>query len=190
MGLAIFDPARACVIVIDVQDRLAATMPERDAIVACVSRLVRVAGELGVPVIYTQQYTCGLGPTVEELLPVLTNARGPIEKLSFDCCAEPALVSAVQETGREQIVLMGMEAHICVTQTALHLLRDGYDVQVVADAVCSARAYDRDIALERLRSAGAQITTAEAVIYEGVGKAGTELFRRVLAIVKEKDTAE
>ncbi|MDO9556730.1 MAG: isochorismatase family protein [Coriobacteriia bacterium] len=184
------DVADVVIVVIDAQERLAAAMSRRDAVVSVISRLVRVAGELSVPVVYTEQYPEGLGHTVSELRDLLLAAVGPIEKLDFDCCVEPAFITALERTGRRQVVLLGMEAHICVTQTALHLLEDGYRVQVVADGVCSVREYDHAIAIERLRIAGAEVTTSESVVYEALGTAGTDTFRRILAIVKEREIVE
>lgn len=186
MTVRTFDVSDAVLVVIDVQERLVATMDQREQVIATTSRLVRVAEALGVPVVYTEQYPDGLGPTVAALSGVLASAIGPIVKSSFDACAEPGFVEALQATGRRQVALTGMEAHICVAQTALHLLEDGYRVHVVADAVCSADERDGVIALQRLRSAGAEVTTSESVIYEAVGAAGTDRFRAVLAIVKEK----
>jgi nicotinamidase-related amidase len=186
----IIDASDVAVVVIDVQERLAATMSARDAVVETIRRLVRASDELEIPVIYTEQYAKGLGATVPELSGALACAVGPIEKVSFDCCAEPAFVEALERVERRQVVIVGMEAHICVMQTALHLIEDGFRVQVVADGVCSAREFDRDVALERLRAAGAELTTSESVIYEALGAAGTERFRRVLAIVKERAGSE
>lgn len=190
MSKRTFDASDAVIVVIDVQERLAATMPERAAVVATISRLVRVADEIDVPVVYTEQYPKGLGPTVSELTDALGSAIGPVEKLCFDCCAEPAFLAALERTSRRQVTLLGMEAHICVTQTALHLLENGYRVHIVADGVSSVCERDFTIALERLRAAGAEVTTSESVIYEALGAAGTDRFRRVLAIVKERAAAE
>lgn len=183
----LIDASDAVLIVVDVQERLAATMGNETEVVGVISRMVRVAGTLGIPVMYTEQYPRGLGRTIVSLQTVLMTAVGPVEKLTFDCCGEPAFIDALRSFDRHQVILTGMEAHICVTQTALHLLSDGYRVHVVADAVCSAADRDRDIALERLRAAGVEVTTSESAIYEATGAAGTDVFRRVLDIVKEKD---
>ncbi|MBN2823218.1 MAG: isochorismatase family protein [Coriobacteriia bacterium] len=159
-------------------------------VVGTICRLVRVAAELDLPVVYTEQYPRGLGRTVHELEDVLVSAVGPLEKMAFDCAMVSSFTEALERTGRRQVVLLGMESHICVLQTALHLLEDGYRVHVVADAVCSASELDHAVALERMRSSGVQVTTSETVMYEALGEAGTEQFRRVLEIVKEKDVAE
>ncbi|GAV31557.1 amidases related to nicotinamidase [Coriobacteriaceae bacterium EMTCatB1] len=150
--------------------------------------LVQGAGELGVPVIATRQYPQGIGEIVPEIAEALGDAR-TIDKMSFDCMAEPAFVGALRGFGRRQAVLCGMEAHICVTQTALSMAAAGLEPVVVADAVCSRRDFDRDVALDRLRHHGVEVVTAEQALYEMLGRAGTEEFKRVLAIVKERDAS-
>ncbi|MDI6693270.1 MAG: isochorismatase family protein [Anaerosomatales bacterium] len=178
----------AVVVVVDVQDRLAAAMPRRAATVAAARMLVLGAGELGVPVIATRQYPQGIGEIVPEIAETLSRAR-VIDKMSFDCMAEPAFAEALRGFGRRQAVLCGMEAHICVTQTALSMAAAGLEPVVVADAVCSRRDFDRDVALDRLRHHGVEVVTAEQALYEMLGRAGTEEFKRVLAIVKERDAS-
>lgn len=178
----------AVVVVVDVQDRLAAAMPRRAETVAAARMLVQGAGELGVPVIATRQYPQGIGEIVPEIAEALGDAR-TIDKMSFDCMAEPAFVEALRGFGRRQAVLCGMEAHICITQTALSMAAAGLEPVVVADAVCSRRDFDRDVALDRLRHHGVEVVTAEQALYEMLGRAGTEEFKRVLAIVKERDAS-
>ncbi|MBC7266944.1 MAG: isochorismatase family protein [Coriobacteriia bacterium] len=178
----------AVVVVVDVQDRLAAAMPRRAETVAAARMLVQGAGELGVPVIATRQYPQGIGEIVPEIAEALGDAR-TIDKMSFDCMAEPAFVEALRGFGRRQAVLCGMEAHICITQTALSMAAAGLEPVVVADAVCSRRDFDRDVALHRLRHHGVEVVTSEQALYEMLGRAGTEEFKRVLAIVKERDAS-
>jgi nicotinamidase-related amidase len=108
-----------------------------------------------------------------------------VDKAAFDCMAERGFCERLEETGRRTVVIAGIEAHICVTQTALSLVRAGYHPYVVADAVCSRRPTDREIALARLRSAGVVVTTSESVLYEALERAGTTAFREVLQLVKE-----
>lgn len=173
----------AAVALIDMQESLAAAMERGEAVAATSALLARVARLLGIPVIVTRQYPAGLGDTVQAVRDA-TGEAVPVDKVAFSCMAEPAFAERLGALGRRQIVLAGMETHICVTQTALALLAGGYRVHVVADATCSRRATDHRIALERLRAAGAEITVAESVIYEALGAAGTPEFREVLALVK------
>lgn len=174
----------AVLVLVDVQERLASAMARRDEVVSGCVLLARAARILGIPVIVTRQYPRGLGEVVPEFAPLLAD-EVVVDKVAFDCTREPAFASALRATGRRQVVLVGMEAHICITQTALALLAEGYDVHVAADAVCSRRDRDRDGALGRLRAAGVVVTAVESVIYEALGEAGTPTFREVLALVKE-----
>lgn len=174
----------AVIVLVDVQDRLAAAMARADEVVAGCMLLAAAARVLGLPVIVTRQYPRGLGDVVPAFGPLAGTAH-MVDKTTFDCTREPAFASALGETGRRQVVLAGMETHICVTQTALSLLSQGFDVHVAADAVCSRRDRDRDVALDRLRAAGVTVTTTESVIYEALGAAGTPAFREVLELVKE-----
>lgn len=182
--------ASLVLVLVDVQEKLAAAMDRRDSVIAAIVRLIRFAELIGAPIVVTRQYPEGLGDTVPEILEALDTARGSVsvavvDKLSFCACDEPAFLEALYETGRSQVVVAGMESHICVTQTALTLAKKTYPVHVVADACCSRRDEDHSVALERLRSASVVVTTSESVMYEAVSRAGTEEFRRLLAIVKE-----
>lgn len=181
----------AVLVIVDEQDRLAAVMDRRDAVVSASIRLVRTATLVGVPIVVTRQYPKGLGETDPALADALESARAAgasvtaIDKVAFDCFGEPAFAETLSRAGRCQIVLAGMETHICVTQTALSGLRRDFDVHVAADACCSRDAASHDLALARMRAAGAVMSTAESVMYELVGEAGTDEFRSLLAIVKE-----
>lgn len=176
----------ATLVVVDMQSRLADVMPRRDEVVAAALMLARSAAALGMPVLLTRQYPQGLGETVPELREV-QEATAPIDKVTFSCASEPAFPDRLREIARRQVVLTGMETHICVTQTALALVGEGYEVFVVADATCSRRDVDHMTALERLRDAGVVVCTAESVIYEALGRAGTPEFREVLGFVKARD---
>jgi nicotinamidase-related amidase len=178
------------VVVVDVQERLADVMERREQIVAAAGLLVRVAGVLRVPVIVTRQNPRGLGDTVPELRGAAEDTRAAgsavatVDKMYFDCTAEPAFASALADTGRTHVVLVGMETHICVTQTALSLAAAGLTPHVAADACCSRRDRDHEVALARLRQYGVDVLVTESVIYEAVGVAGTDEFRAVLELVK------
>jgi nicotinamidase-related amidase len=183
---------RAALVVIDVQEKLAAAMKRREQVAAVSAALVRAAGVLRVPVLVTRQYPKGLGGLVPEVESALGDARRAgtevvvVDKTAFCCTQEPAFVSALRELGphRDQVVVCGMEAHICVAQTALSLTTQMRTVQVAADGCCSRRDFDRDVALDRMRAEGVVVTTWEAAVYEMLDEAGTEAFRDVLATVK------
>lgn len=175
--------ADAVFVLVDIQCALADVMERRDAVVGAAGLLARAAAALEIPVLVTRQYPRGLGDTVAEIAEAV-GEHTPLDKVTFSCLAEPAFRERLEALGRRQVVLAGMETHICITQTALALLEEGYEVSVAADAVCSRRSGDHEIALARLRSAGAQITVVESVIYEALERAGTPGFRTVLELVK------
>lgn len=180
----------ALLVVVDIQERLAAAMPHRDRVVAAVARLIRAAALLRWPVAVTLQNPAGLGGLVPELEALLAKPQiasaemHRLDKMAFCCCFEPAFDRVVRESGRRQVVLCGMETHICVTQTALALTAEGHETFVAADACCSIDDADADVALDRMRAAGVEVLTSQAVMYEAVREAGTDEFRALLRIVK------
>jgi len=172
-----------CVLlVIDVQDRLIDTIAEHAAVVQNIKALINAAEVLGVPVLATEQEN--LGETVPELKSIL--ASSPLRKLSFSCCGNPEFMSKFREVGKRTVIACGIETHVCVVQTVLDLLKRHCRVLVVRDATSSHTTIDREPAIERMRDSGAIITTTEAVIYELTEKAGTEDFRKILEIGKER----
>ena len=186
----IADRSSAVLVLIDLQERLAAAMQNRAAVLDAADKLVRVATLTGVPVIATRQYPAGLGDIEPMLRATLEAAAAetPVtvtDKVAFDCFAEPEFSARAARSGRQQLVIAGMESHICVTQTTLSALRAGYDVHVVADACCSRDEDTHRVALARLSAAGAVVTSTESVLYELVGVADTEEFRALLKMVKE-----
>jgi isochorismate hydrolase len=179
----------AVLLVVDVQARLAAAMSRREEVLESTNKLIRAAALVGVPIIVTLQYPTGLGdvePTLRATLESVADSTSVlwVNKVAFDCFAEPAFVEALKSTGRQQLVIAGMESHICVIQTALSALRADFDVHVVGDGCCSRDSGSHASAIERARNAGAVITTTESVLYELVGEAGTDEFRKLLRIVK------
>lgn len=178
-------------VIVDLQDRLAAVMDDGDRVVSRAVKLARLAALVGAPIILTRQYPKGLGPVVKEIEQALLDlaAEGAhitgVDKVAFCCASEPTFEPALAATGRKQVIVCGMETHICVTQTALALASDGYEVQVVADACCSREREAHEVALERLRSAGVVVTLSESVMYEAVGVAATDTFKALLHIVKD-----
>jgi nicotinamidase-related amidase len=173
----------AVLLVVDIQERLAAAMAERDRVVANTGHLIAAAKLLGVPVVLTEQYPKGLGPTVPELRAALEPCAA-LEKMTFDCCGEPSFAPALAQTGRSAVIVCGMEAHICVLQTVLGLLAQGWRVHVVADAVCSRDAANARTALELLRDAGAVVTCAETVMFQLLERAGTPEFKALQSRIR------
>ncbi|MHB8606531.1 MAG: hydrolase [Thermoplasmatota archaeon] len=176
--------ARAVLVVVDAQERLIPAMHESGRAVARIARAVRGATLLGVPVIATEQYKKGLGATVADVRDALPASAPVIEKTVFSCPAEPAFARALATTGRRQVLLAGVEAHVCVLATALDLLHDGFNVHVLEDAVASRDAMDRHLALRRLDHAGAVVSTTETALFEMLGGKDHPKFKEVQALVK------
>ncbi len=170
-------------VVIDVQEKLMRVMHERDALVTNLEKLVQGANALGLPIIWLEQNPRGLGPTVPEVARHL-DGRAPIEKLSFSCCGTQAFQGALDSLGRNQVLLCGIEAHVCVYQTARDLLDSGREVEVVADAVSSRVAENKAIALRKIESAGGKLSCVEMALFELLGAAEGDAFKAVLKIVK------
>jgi nicotinamidase-related amidase len=145
--------------------------------------LVDAARVLGVPVVATEQYPKGLGPTVDDLARRLPDAA--IVKMTFSCAREPEAGQAVKTTGRRQVLVTGIEAHVCVLQTVIDLLDDGFEVHVPHDAVNSRRPSDTRWALHRMAAAGAVVTSTESALFELLERCGTDEFKVVSKLVKQ-----
>ena len=173
---------QAVLIVVDVQGKLAGLMHRREELFENLSKLIRGAAVLGLPTIVTEQNPDRLGPTINEIAPLLPGER--IAKMAFSCRGEPAFNDALAATGRRQVLLCGIEAHICVYQTCRDLLAGGVDVYVVADAIGSRNPDHRDIAVAAMRDLGARVTCVEMALFEMLRVAGTDTFRQVLKIIR------
>ena len=180
------DAEKAVLVVIDIQERLVPAMPQdiylrmRDT----VEMLVSGAKLLGIPVVTTEQYPKGIGHTVSELAEA---CKGTIvEKVSFGCCGEPDFMAALRKSGRSQVIVTGMEAHVCVYQTVIGLLEGGYHVHLVRDAICSRFTPDFLVGIENSGKAGAVVTTAETVLFQIMQKSTHEQFRAVSKLIKTR----
>jgi nicotinamidase-related amidase len=186
LGKFKLDAEKTVLVVIDVQERLVPAMPE-DIYLRLrntVAMLVEVAGLLGIPVVTTEQYPKGIGHTVPELAAACNETV--IEKVSFGCCGEPTFLKALKNTGRTQVLITGMEAHVCVYQTVLGLLEDGYYVHLIRDAICSRNKTDYLAGVANAGQAGAVVTTAETVMFQMLQESTHEQFRAVSKLVKER----
>ncbi len=173
----------SCLVVIDMQERLVPAMQAPARTIRNTRLLIQAASRLEVPVLLTEQYPKGLGATVKEIASV---AKGhPVyEKLHFSCMEDQGFAQAFKATGRRQAVITGMEAHICVMQTAAHLMEEGHEVFVVTDATSSRSLESEKACLDRLQAIGAGIVTTEMVVFEWLGKAGTDAFKELLPLIK------
>ena len=177
------EAGNTALIVIDVQGKLARLMHESEAVIANIGRIVRGAHVLDVPIVCTEQNPDGLGPTVTEIAPMLAGSE-KIAKFSFSCWGEEQFVQAVQALGRRQILLAGIETHVCVYQTAVDMLAAGYEVQVVADAVSSRSPVNKAIGIEKMKDAGAAVTCVETALFEMLRVARGPEFKEIIRIVK------
>lgn len=181
------NPARSILMVVDVQERLASAMPPlaMELLVKNTELLLEAAKLLGVRVIASEQYPKGLGPTVAPLLTRLTAMSiAPIHKLTFDACAESRISKMLADFDPRSVVVVGMETHVCVFQTARELVRRGISTYVVADAVASRREEHRQMGLALAERAGAIPTVAEAVVFDWLEKAGTEPFKALSKLMR------
>ncbi len=167
-------------VIIDMQERLLTVIAEKERIIENIVKLVKFAHIIGLPVVLTEQQK--LGETVPEIRELLKDTQ-PISKLEFDCFGSSTFTKHVREKDKDTLIISGVEAHVCVAQTALSGLSN-YTVQVVSDAISSRSLHNREVALQRMGQNGVTITSTEMVIYELLQKAGTDTFREALALVK------
>jgi nicotinamidase-related amidase len=179
------EPSTSAVLVVDVQEKLMVKIPDADRIVRDIAFLIDAAALLGVDVLATEQYPKGLGPTVPDLARRLPK---PPEKLTFSCCGVPGLTESLRQRGRSQVLLAGIETHVCVLNTALDLLGEGFQVHLAVDALGSRFAIDRTTALRRLELAGAIPTTVETAVFEWTAGAAHPNFKKISALVRQRET--
>lgn len=178
--------ADQCVLlVVDIQEKLLPPIFEKERLVRNSQLLIRLAGILNIPAVATTQYAKGLGATVPEIASLLPEPAA-IDKLEFSCFGSDAFCSQMKRLpgNRNTVLLCGMESHICVTQTALAALREGYLVHVASDAVSSRSEWNWKIGLERMRAAGAIISSTEMMIYELLRRSGGAAFKELLPHLK------
>jgi nicotinamidase-related amidase len=177
------DRSRAALVVVDVQEAFRPAVLDFEQVAGNVSVLVRGARVLGLPTLVTEQYPKGLGHTVPEVAEHLEQVD-PIEKVCFSAVQAHGFSRALHEGGRDQVLLCGIETHVCVNQTAEDLLADGVEVHVVQDAVTSRTADNRALGLHKMERSGATITSVETALIELLRQAGTPEFKAVQALVK------
>lgn len=181
----ILNRKRSVVLLVDVQERLMPVMADGDQFVDECVRVLRAATALGVPILCTEQYPKGLGKTVPALAELIEESPS-IEKMTFSCLGAPELVKQIDALARDQVVVIGIESHVCVMQTALDLLAAGQEVHVPYDAVTSRSRIGRAMAIERMRQAGVIVTCVESVLFEWLVEAGTAEFKTVTKLLKRE----
>lgn len=166
----------AVLVIVDIQERLAAVMSERQKVIDNCLHLIESAKLLNIPIMLNEQYPKGLGPTVPELKEALRD-HAPLEKITFSCCGQSEFHRNISSLNRKKVILCGMETHVCVLQTCIDLLRAGFTVHTVSDAICSRIKDTFETAIEYMRDAGSVITCTETVLFQLLEKAGTEEFK-------------
>jgi isochorismate hydrolase len=183
----LLDRDKSQLLIVDVQDKLLDAMSTKSRLVQRCVRLVQVAKALDIPITVSEQYPQGLGPTVESIRGALGNSASILSKVEFSCLKNEPLRDRLHELrrqGRQQVVIAGIEAHVCVMQAAIDLENQGFDAFVVADAVSSRSKTSKRLALSRLAAAGAHIVDSEMVLFEWLGRAGTPEFKELQSLVK------
>ena len=170
-------------LLIDIQEKLFPHMEEKDTLLKNTMKLIEGLKVLHVPLVITEQYPKGLGSTIEEI-GTLVDQDQAIEKISFSCCDEPAVMQNLTMRSRKTIIICGIEAHVCVLQTVIDLQNSGFTAVVVEDCISSRNKNDKAIAVDRMRAEGAVITTCESILFELARVAGTDEFKSISRLVK------
>ncbi|MEM1581763.1 MAG: hydrolase [candidate division WOR-3 bacterium] len=173
----------AVLLIIDVQEKLFPLISDKENILQNIRKLIRFAGIISMPVILTEQYPKGLGPTIPEVKELLPEVQ-PIEKMEFSCFGSERFREVLKKLGVKTLVIAGIETHICIVQTSIEGVNNGYEVCVISDASSSRNPEDRRIAFERMRQSGIIVASTEMLIYELLKKAGTQEFRDALKIIR------
>ncbi|WP_067520943.1 hydrolase [Endozoicomonas ascidiicola] len=170
-------------VIVDVQGKLATLMHDNEALFKNLQALAKGSVLLDIPILWLEQLPEKLGSTIPELQDILSDLT-PIEKSSFSGCGAQGFTSALKASGRQKILLAGIEAHICVYQTAADLLLQGYEVEVVVDAVSSRTLQSKDVALDKMSALGADLTTVEMALFELMETAEAPQFREIARLIK------
>jgi nicotinamidase-related amidase len=170
-------------VLVDVQGKLAELMFEKEELYAKLESCTKGMQVLGIPTIWVEQIPEKMGSTIKHLRRLLKGVE-PIPKTTFSCCGEPEFMKALRQTLRKKVIIAGIETHVCVYQTAVDLIAAGYDVEVVSDAVSSRSAENRNVALHKIVSLGARLTTTEMILLELMQTSSHPKFRDILKIIK------
>lgn len=174
---------KTVLVVIDMQGKLAQSMHCRELLFENVQKMIKGAQALGLPLLLTEQNPRGLGPTIPEIADLVPGVRR-ISKLSFSCCGDEVFSKELSGLQRRQVLLSGIEAHVCLYQTTVDLVASGYEVHVLADAVSSRTAENKAIGLQKMKDAGASITSVEASLFELLRVAEGPAFKQIISILR------
>lgn len=173
----------AVLLIVDIQGKLASLMHAKALLFKNVQRLIKGIQTLEIPILWVEQNPQGLGPTIPEIADLLNNIQ-PISKMSFSSCKNGHFVQALKALNRKQVLVAGIETHICVYQTSVELVDMGYEVQVVVDAVSSRSLENKEVGLQRMRDSGVSLTSVETALFELLKVAEGDQFKELLKIVK------
>jgi nicotinamidase-related amidase len=180
---AIQKKENTALVVVDIQEKLLPYVIDKEKVVENVQMLIKFADIMSIPIILTEHYPKGLGTTVPEVAEVLKN-YAPLEKVIFSCCGAKGFTSKLNELGIKNIMIAGIESHICVEQTTLDVMYAGFEVHVISDAISSRTMENKKIGIEKMRQFGAIISSTEMAMYEIMERADTKEFKEVLKLVK------
>lgn len=170
-------------VLIDIQGKLAEIVHESDFVINNIAKISEGVQLLGLPILWVEQYPKGLGPTTKNVAQTLPNQK-PIEKITFSAYDTPEFVEKLEQEGRKKVLLAGIETHICVYQTAVHLLENGYEVEVLADCVSSRTEMNHNIGMQKMIQMGAKITNVEMALFEMLQIAKGDQFKVISKLVK------
>lgn len=174
---------KTCLVVVDVQGKLAQLMHEKESLFANIEILIQATKLLDIPVVVCEQYPKALGPTIDQLAQHLEDIER-IDKMSFSCAGDERFIGKLKSLKRSDVLLCGIETHVCVYQTAMHLLDGDYDVHLIADAVSSRTAGNKQIGIQRMAAEGANIASTEMVLFELMKTAKHPQFKQIAKLVK------
>jgi len=177
------DIQKCCLVVVDVQGKLAQLMYDKGGLFKNIQILIKAAKLLAIPIIWCQQWPEALGATVPQIAGLLADNE-PIDKASFSCCGEEQFNSKLNTLARRQVLLCGIEAHVCIYQTAVDLLKRSYDVTVIAEAVSSRTLENKQIAINRMEAMGVNIRSTEMALFELIRTAEHPQFKQIAGLVK------
>ncbi len=170
-------------VIIDMQEKLTPHVQQHKDLIERMKILIKGLKALGVPIIVTEQYRKGLGPTIPEIAEVLDSNK-PLEKMAFSCCDDDEFQKAFDQIGRKQVIVAGIETHVCVLQTVIDLIEKGFQPVVIEDCLSSRKISDKETALKRMIQEGARVASCESILFELCRYAGTDTFKKISKMVK------
>lgn len=183
VGKGLIPRENTVLVVIDVQEKLFPLISDKERVLENMRRLIQFARIIGMPIVLTEQYPKGLGLTIPEIRDLISSIK-PIEKVEFSCFGSEEFKETIKRLNAKSLIIIGIETHICVMQTAIEGVEEGFRVCVISDATSSRNLEDKMIALERLRNSGVIVASTEMLIYELLKRAGTQEFREALKLIK------